>query len=184
MKIRDLFRSQAQTFSFEFFPPKTKEDADELFLMRSHAGTMQYIGRPLAATVDDALKLIRVIDDLLLAGDGITWGISLKGEPELIGTIGLWRIVKEHHRAEIGYLLHPGRLRQGYANEALTKVLDYCFSNIRLHSVEANVNPLNEASVRLLEKHRFVREAWFKENYYYNGVFKDSFIYSLLTPFR
>ena len=32
MKIRDLFRSQAQTFSFEFFPPKTKEDADELFV--------------------------------------------------------------------------------------------------------------------------------------------------------
>jgi methylenetetrahydrofolate reductase (NADPH) len=32
MKIRDLFRPQAQTFSFEFFPPKTKEDADELFV--------------------------------------------------------------------------------------------------------------------------------------------------------
>lgn len=32
MKIRDLFRSQAQTFSFEFFPPKTREDADELFV--------------------------------------------------------------------------------------------------------------------------------------------------------
>src|SRR5215510_11480431 len=31
MKIRDLFRAQAQTFSFEFFPPKTQEDADELF---------------------------------------------------------------------------------------------------------------------------------------------------------
>ncbi len=32
MKIRDLFRSQAQTFSFEFFPPKTQADADELFI--------------------------------------------------------------------------------------------------------------------------------------------------------
>lgn len=32
MKIRDLFQTQAQTFSFEFFPPKTKEDADELFV--------------------------------------------------------------------------------------------------------------------------------------------------------
>jgi methylenetetrahydrofolate reductase (NADPH) len=32
MKIRDLFRFQAQTFSFEFFPPKTQEDADELFV--------------------------------------------------------------------------------------------------------------------------------------------------------
>jgi methylenetetrahydrofolate reductase (NADPH) len=31
MKIRDLFRSQAQTFSFEFFPPKTVEDIDLLF---------------------------------------------------------------------------------------------------------------------------------------------------------
>jgi methylenetetrahydrofolate reductase (NADPH) len=31
MKIRDLFHSQAQTFSFEFFPPKTPEDAAELF---------------------------------------------------------------------------------------------------------------------------------------------------------
>lgn len=31
MKIRDLFHSQAQTFSFEFFPPKTPEDIDLLF---------------------------------------------------------------------------------------------------------------------------------------------------------
>jgi methylenetetrahydrofolate reductase (NADPH) len=31
MKVRDLFRSQAQTFSFEFFPPKTEEDIDLLF---------------------------------------------------------------------------------------------------------------------------------------------------------
>jgi len=32
MKIRDLFRSQAQTFSFEFFPPKTPEDVEELLV--------------------------------------------------------------------------------------------------------------------------------------------------------
>ncbi|MGH7960310.1 MAG: methylenetetrahydrofolate reductase [NAD(P)H] [Candidatus Binatia bacterium] len=32
MKIRDLFHSQAQTFSFEFFPPKTQEDVEELFV--------------------------------------------------------------------------------------------------------------------------------------------------------
>ena len=31
MKIRDLFRSQEQTFSFEFFPPKTPQDVDKLF---------------------------------------------------------------------------------------------------------------------------------------------------------
>ncbi len=31
MKVRDLFRSQPQTFSFEFFPPKTVEDIEQLF---------------------------------------------------------------------------------------------------------------------------------------------------------
>ena len=31
MKVRDLFRSQTQTFSFEFFPPKTAEDIEQLF---------------------------------------------------------------------------------------------------------------------------------------------------------
>ena len=32
MKIRDLFSGQPQTFSFEFFPPKTPQDVDDLFV--------------------------------------------------------------------------------------------------------------------------------------------------------
>jgi methylenetetrahydrofolate reductase (NADPH) len=32
MKIRDLFPSQPQTFSFEFFPPKTPQDVEDLFV--------------------------------------------------------------------------------------------------------------------------------------------------------
>lgn len=162
----------------------TNDDVDELFLLRSDPRVMEYIDRPLAQTPADAVKLIRVIDDLLHAGDGITWGIALKGEPQLVGTMGFWRIVKEHYRAEIGYLLHPGMQRRGIMQEAMVKVLDYGFSVIHLHSVEANVNPDNQASARLLEKNGFVREAYFKENYYYNGVFKDSVIYSLLTSAR
>ena len=161
----------------------SNEDADDLFLIRSDKDAMQYIDRPLATTVDDVLKLLKTIEDFLVAGDGITWGISLTGQPGLIGTIGLWRIVKEDYRAEIGYLLHPAWQRKGIMHEALVKVLDYGFSVMKLHSVEAKLNPLNEASIRLLEKNRFVREAYFKENYYYNGAFKDTLIYSLLTPY-
>jgi ribosomal-protein-alanine N-acetyltransferase len=160
----------------------TEADTDEVFWLRSDSGVMAYIDRPLAQTPEDALKFIRVINDLLASNDGITWGMALKGNPQLIGTIGLWRIIKEHHRAEIGYLLHPNQQRKGIMHEAMAAVLDYGFSVIRLHSVEANVNPENEASCRLLEKNGFVREAYFKENHFYNGVFKDSFIYSRLTP--
>lgn len=41
MKVRDLFRSQRQTFSFEFFPPKTSEDIDLLF---ERARELQLLG--------------------------------------------------------------------------------------------------------------------------------------------
>ena len=68
--------------------------------------------------------------------------------------------------------------------EAVAAVLSYGFSAIKLHSVEANINPANVASKKLLEKNGFVQEAYFKENFYYNGRFMDAPIYALLTPLK
>ncbi len=68
--------------------------------------------------------------------------------------------------------------------EALNVVLDYGFNIMRLHSVEADVNPMNIASIKILEKNNFVREAHFRENYYYSGKFLDSYVYSLLSTDR
>ena len=88
---------------------------------------------------------------------------------------------KEHYRAEIGYLLHPDYQQKGIMDEALKAVIKYGFETMQLHSIEANVNPANAASMKLLEKNGFVKEAYFKENYFYNGQFLDSVIYSLLN---
>ncbi|MFM7401569.1 MAG: GNAT family N-acetyltransferase, partial [Bacteroidota bacterium] len=49
------------------------------------------------------------------------------------------------------------------------------------HSVEANVNPGNKRSILLLERCGFVREAYFRENYYFEGKFLDTAVYSLLS---
>jgi ribosomal-protein-alanine N-acetyltransferase len=122
--------------------------------------------------------------DSLQKNEGITWGIALKNHNVLIGTIGYWKIVKEHYRAEIGYLLHPEYQGKGLMQEAMSAVIDYGFNTMQLHSLEANVNPGNADSIKLLEKNNFLREAWFRENYFYNGKFIDSFIYSLLTPLQ
>jgi ribosomal-protein-alanine N-acetyltransferase len=52
---------------------------------------------------------------------------------------------------------------------------------MKLHSVEANVNPANNSSIKLLKKNKFVKEAHYKENYFYDGKFLDSAVYSLLS---
>ncbi len=158
-----------------------KNDANEVFALRSDKKVMQFIDRPLAVSIDDALQLIQKIDDAMIADDGITWAITLKSEVPLIGTIGYWRMEKEHYRAEIGYLLHPSLQGKGIMQEAITAVLDYGFKVMKLHSVVANVNPDNAASIKLLERNNFTREGYFKESYFHNGKFLDSAIYSLLT---
>jgi ribosomal-protein-alanine N-acetyltransferase len=159
----------------------TKADAAALFKLRSNQDLMRYIDRPLAQTTQDAINLIGIIITALKNNEGITWGISLKDNPQLIGTIGFWRIVKEHYRAEIGYLLSDAFQRQGIMQEAITAVINHGFNMMKLHSIEAHVNPANTASVMLLEKNKFIREAHFRENYYYDGKFMDSLVYSLIN---
>ena len=135
-----------------------------------------------ATTVDEALEYIDKISVSIKNGDAILWGITVRDDPKIIGTICYWRMEKEHYRAEIGYVLHPDYTGKGMMHEALTEVLNYGFQKMKLHSVEARVNPHNIPSIKILEKNNFEREAYFKEDYFFDGRFLDTVVYSLLTP--
>ncbi|MGN8071943.1 GNAT family N-acetyltransferase [Mucilaginibacter sp. SG564] len=159
----------------------TFDDAPRLFELRKDPVIMQYISRPLTKTIDDAINLIKVINELLSGNNGITWCITLKGDHECIGSIGFWRIEKENYRAEIGYLLNPAYQGMGIMQEAIETIINYGFGPMRLHSIQANVSPGNLASIKLLQKNSFVKEGHFKENHFFNGVFEDTIVYTLLT---
>ncbi len=157
-------------------------DAQEALVLRSLDETMQYIDREKFTSIEEAEAWIQKILDSLHTNEGIMWTIALANKPDmLIGTIGFWRMIKQHYRAEVGYMLHPNHWRKGIMKEALLAVIDYGFNEMKLHSIEAHINPANDASAAVLEKTGFVREAYFKEDYFYKGTFLDSAIYSLLT---
>lgn len=162
----------------------TEKDANEIFFLRSDANILTYLDKEPEKSVDETIAFIDRIKKGQLNNDSILWGITHKEGDTVIGTICFWRMQKEHYRAEIGYVLHPEQQGKGIMDEAMKGVLQYGFETMKLHSVEANVNPGNNASMKVLEKNGFVKEAYFKENYYYNGKFIDSAIYSLLTPYR
>jgi len=159
----------------------SQDDAEAIFGLRSDPRVMQWFDRPRAQKLEDAQELIRSIEKAVQSNEGITWGIQWPEDSLLIGTIGFWRIIKEHYRAEIGYMLHPDYHGQGLMREAMEAVLEYGFGRMNLHSVEANINPGNLASAKLLEKSGFVKEAHFRENYYYDGKFIDTVIYSRIS---
>jgi len=161
----------------------TEDDADQIFFLRSNREVLRYLDRDPITSVDDALQWIRMIDAGVRGNEFVAWAMSLKDDKKLIGTISFWNIEKQHYRSEIGYALHPHHQGKGLMQEAMIVVLYYGFKTMKLHSVEANVNPQNASSINLLKRNNFVQEAYHRENYFYNGKFLDSAIYSLLTPY-
>jgi len=167
-----------------FLRRMTRQDAAEILCLRSSDTVMKYIDRPKAKSITDAEIFISRIEASVNSNNGIMWGITLKeNTDQLIGNIGYWRLIKEHYRAEVGYMLHPDFWKKGIMKEALLKVIDFGFNNMKLHSIEAHINPDNTASARLLESTGFKKEAHFKEDFFFEGTFRDSVIYSRLTPF-
>ena len=162
----------------------SEKDVNEVFFLRSNEEVLKYINKPPAKTINDALDFIGRVTKLKEEGLGINWSITLKGNNKLIGNICIFNIKPEHHRGEVGYVLHPQYWNKGIMQESLTAVLDFGFRKMKLHSLEANINPANEASIKLLERNNFIREAYFRENYFFENKFLDSIIYSLLTPLK
>ena len=158
-----------------------KGDKNEIFALRSDQEIMKYIPRPLIKNKEEALAHIAKIDEKINASEGINWAITLKGDPKLIGIIGHYRIRPEHFRAEIGYMLLPEYKGKGIMSEAIKVVVNYGFEVLKLHSIEAIIDPKKLASEKVLQKNNFVKEAHLKENKYYDGRFMDTVIYTILN---
>ena len=157
------------------------DDVNEMFELRSNPETMKYVPRPLAKTKEDALNHIQLIDSKIVSNEGINWAITLKGNPKMIGIIGFYRTKPEHYRSEIGYMILPEYNGRGITTEAVSRLIEYGFNEMKLHSIEAIIAPENTASAKVLEKNNFVKEAHLKENEFYEGRFLDTVIYSLLN---
>ena len=138
---------------------------------------MQHIGKPAAKNQEEILGLIRNILALEDRKESITWTITFLGSDELIGTICLWNIQPENHRAEVGYMLLPKFWNKGIMKEVLAAVIPFGFDQMKLNSIEAQVNPANIASAIVLEKSGFRKEGQLRENHFFEGKYTDTAFY-------
>ena len=161
-----------------------KNDVQEIFAMRSDAETMKYIPRPLVKNNEEALEHLAMIDSGIENNEAINWAITIKGSSKLLGIIGYYRTKHEHYRSEIGYMLLPEIHGKGIASEAVGIVVEFGFHEMKLHSIEAVIDPRNGASEKVLQKNGFIKEAHLKENEFFEGKFIDSVIYSKLNEGR
>ncbi|MFK5879547.1 MAG: GNAT family protein [Flavobacteriaceae bacterium] len=157
-----------------------KSDAPMIFSIRTDKRVMQYMDAIIPTEVKDLEKRIEDIQKYYVNKEGITWVIVEKKSNEMIGDIGIWKFDRKNNRGEIGYLLSPEYWRKGYMKESLNTLIRFAFNELKLHSIEANVNTENKKSKQLLSSVGFKLEAHFRENYFFEGKYLDSLIYSLL----
>lgn len=85
-------------------------------------------------------------------GEFYDWALVCKPYMKMIGTCGFTSIDLDNNRAEIGYVLNPAYWGAGLAPEAVRRVLDFGFRELRLNRIEARYMRGNDRSRRVMEK--------------------------------
>jgi ribosomal-protein-alanine N-acetyltransferase len=155
-------------------------DSADIFEMRSDPEVMKYIPRPLATSLTDVEVLLDQIAGFVARNERINWAIEWKETGKVVGLIGYVNINCDHSRAEVGYALNRQWHRMGIMREALMRVLEFGFDTLQCHTIMAITDAQNDASGCLLKEVGFVQEGHFREDFQFNGVFRDSNYYGML----
>ena len=90
--------------------------------------------------------------------------LCLASTGEIVGTFNISNIVRGHfHSAYLGYEVFVPHQSKGYMRIGLKLLLDQAFSILNLHRLEANVQPGNASSIKLLESAGFVKEGYSRD---------------------
>jgi [ribosomal protein S5]-alanine N-acetyltransferase len=155
-------------------------DAAALLAVLGDAEVTRYHNVPTVTTLAEAQALLERLEQRYAARDTIRWAIELAEHSGMIGTVGLLRFDFEHRHAEVGYEIGRHWWGRGLTPEAAAAVIQYGFSVLGLHRIEAGVLPGNDASVRVLQKLGFLEEGTRRDYLHVKGRFHSFRWFSLL----
>jgi ribosomal-protein-alanine N-acetyltransferase len=155
------------------------EDAEFFYQVFSNARVCEYLfdEEPIQS-VDEAMKWIGIYNNDAIYHN--RWVIINKTNGLRLGTCGFHNWNYQYNRVEIGYDLLPEYWGKGYMNEALTKAIEFAFSEMKINRIAAHIYPENIRSINVVEKLGFKREGLLRDYYFSRGKYYDHFMYSLL----
>lgn len=132
-----------------------ESDIPVLFFLRSDPSVNQFIKRAKPKNIQEIKEFIQRINDGMLEGKNINWCITLKEDPTMIGNICLWNFSEDRKTAEVGYDLHPDYHGKGLMTEAIKKIIQFGFQQLKLYNIDAYTQKNNLPSIQLLRKNGF-----------------------------
>ena len=153
-----------------FLRPPVENDAHEFTALNLESA---WFHRGLVSPPTDKAQF----DDYLLRcrrPDGASFLICRTQDRAIAGAINLSQIFRGgFQNAYLGYFIGASFAGKGYGTEALQLMLRYAFKELRLHRLEANIQPGNVASIALVKHAGFVREGYSKRYLKICGKWRD-----------
>lgn len=158
--------------------PLADGDAGTILELFGDPEVVRFMSVRRLASEAEARDFVAAILDGFLAGTLYQWAIELDGE--LVGTCTLAAVDRQHRRAELGFAVLRRWWGRRVASRALPPVIDFAFERLGLHRLEADADPRNQASLRVLERLGFRREGLLRERYLQGGEAQDAVFFGLL----
>ncbi|HMD84375.1 MAG TPA: GNAT family protein [Terriglobia bacterium] len=156
--------------------------ADELFALIDHNRSYLRQWLPewdVQKSLDDCKRTIKSSLEQLAANGGFTLGIWWEGR--LAGILGAANIDWENRSAMVGYLLGESYQGKGLMTGACRAVVDYLFSELKLHRVEIRCATNNPRSCAVPKRLGFSKEGVLRQAQAFDDRFLDLEVYGLLA---
>ncbi|MES2741454.1 MAG: GNAT family N-acetyltransferase [Pseudomonadota bacterium] len=162
--------------------PLTAGDAAALFAIFADPQAMRYWSGPPWTDPAQADAMVARSAHQLREGSALRLGLQTE-DGRLIGMCNLHAFFKSNKRCEMGYILGSRDWGCGYMQEALTVLIEHAMTTLGLNRIEADIDPRNAASAKLLQRLAFRKEGYLPERWIVDGVVCDTEYYGLLRSY-
>jgi ribosomal-protein-alanine N-acetyltransferase len=108
--------------------------------------------------------------------------VCQRGNDNIIGVFNISNIIRgAFHSAYLGYYAFAGFERQGLMRAGLQAVLRHAFKKLKLHRLEANIQPDNTPSIALVKACGFSQEGYSPRYLKIDGQWKDHARWAILS---
>jgi RimJ/RimL family protein N-acetyltransferase len=156
-------------------------DLQDLMSVNGDPEVTKFLPYATWASIEDAVAWLNRMKALQTSGSGVQLVVQDKGSNLVVGTVLLFKLDDASSRVEIGYVLGRHNWGRGLMKEALSAVIGHCFAVAGLRRIEAEVNPDNIASNKLLLALRFALEGRARKRWVAKGAAYDTNLYGLLA---
>jgi RimJ/RimL family protein N-acetyltransferase len=158
------------------------EDLDAFVAYRSDPGIARYQSWEVPYRPGQARQLLQELEAIHpdTPGEWFQFAVALRGRDRLIGDCAAQVRADDPRQAEIGFTLGPEHHGQGYATEAVRRLLHYLLVERDKHRVVATCDDRNTRSAAVLERVGMRREGHLLESTWFKGEWTNDLLYAVL----